>query len=150
MGNVLAPSARVTYTRDGEGEPCEVKIVLHQNTILVAPARPGRREGGHRARLEATPEGRAVLVAAKRKLGNILANDGLVPMAALRLQRGLSQQQLADLTGIAQPQLSRIESGQHDIKATTAERLAKALGVGVAEVVEAVLKMRPQPGGDDV
>lgn len=81
----------------------------------------------------------------------MLAADNLVPLAALRMQQGLSQQQLAEISGIQQPQLSRIESGQHDIKISTAERLAQALGVPVADVVNAVMATRDEqsPSGHE-
>ena len=153
LGDFGAQATRVTYARVGLEDIREVKVVLHKEQEPQPnshPGRPERRDNGRRAFLEQSSEGRATLVEAKRKLGNILAADGLVPLAALRLQRGLSQQQLSDLTGIQQPQLSRIESGLHDIKATTAEKLAKALGVSVAAVIDAVLKMRPKAGNEDV
>lgn len=122
----------------------EIRVVLPQASQPAALLRPGRREGGPRAHLQATPEGQAVLVSARRQLAEVLDADGLVPLATLRLKRGLSQQQLANLSGILQPQLSRIESGAHDIMMSTATRLARALGVPVAEVVNAVLASRPE------
>jgi transcriptional regulator with XRE-family HTH domain len=100
--------------------------------------------------LEATAEGRAVLANARLELGEILQADGLVPLAALRLRRGLTQQQLAELSGIQQPQLSRIESGAHDILTATAARLAAALGVTVPEVVDAVLLSQARAGATDL
>lgn len=139
-----------TITEPAAESALAERVPRGEGHAASAQMRPSRRDGGRRQQLESTPEGRAVLVAAKRRLGDILAADHLVPMAALRLQRGLSQQQLADLTGIPQPQLSQIEAGHHDIKATTAMKLAIALGVSAGAVIEAVLKTRPGAESDDV
>jgi transcriptional regulator with XRE-family HTH domain len=50
----------------------------------------------------------------------------------LRGNRGISQQQLAEVTGINQATISRVETGQvQDVKAEYLTKLAKALGVTV-------------------
>lgn len=150
VGKAQPLEVRVVVVLPGADQPLELAPTA-RNEPATPEARPSKRDGGARARLEATMEGRAVLINARRELGGMLAADGLVPLAALRMQRGLSQQQLAQLSGIQQPQLSRIESGQHDIKASTAERLARALGVETADVVNAVLATRGAQGiaGDE-
>jgi transcriptional regulator with XRE-family HTH domain len=77
-------------------------------------------------------------VRAKTILADVLREDGLVPLAALRLRKELSQAQLAERLGIHQPQLSRLESGiQEDVMLTTIVRLAEVLEVSVQEVYEA-------------
>ncbi len=49
-------------------------------------------------------------------------------MRALRERRGLSQSQLAELTGIAQPNVSRLEAGTTGLpKLDTLQRIAEAL-----------------------
>ena len=141
VGEVQARSVRITLLRPGVAEPLELPATQGEHAA-ASVSRPSRRDGGARARLEATAEGRALLGRARQELGSMLAADNLVPLAALRMQQGLSQQQLAQISGIQQPQLSRIESGQHDIKVSTAERLAQALGVPTADVIEAVLATR--------
>lgn len=134
MGEAPRPHTRIAPTL---GVPR-----IDVTAATPTPARPGRREGGKRAQLESTAEGRALLAEARGDLGEILAADGLVPLAALRLRRGLTQQQLAERSGILQPQLSRIESGAHDIMTATAVRLAAALEVSVGEIAEAVVATR--------
>jgi DNA-binding XRE family transcriptional regulator len=54
---------------------------------------------------------------------------------ALRLQRGMTVQALADAAGMARPNLSRIEHGKHNPSLDTLERIAKALGMTVAELL---------------
>ena len=46
-----------------------------------------------------------------------------------RLNRGLTQQQLAERMGTSHSAISRIESGRHKTSADTLRRLAEALGV---------------------
>jgi len=50
----------------------------------------------------------------------------------LRQARKLSQRELAHRTGIAQAEISKIERGETDPRATTLARLARALGVHIA------------------
>lgn len=61
---------------------------------------------------------------------------------ALRARHGLSQKQLATLTGLAVPALSRIENGRRDVKLSTLLRLAEALRADVATL------LAPESPGD--
>jgi len=54
---------------------------------------------------------------------------------ALRRERGLSQAELAALTNLRQPNLSRIENGLVMPRRATLEKLALALGVGAADLL---------------
>lgn len=54
---------------------------------------------------------------------------------AQRQDRGLTQQQLADLTGIKRPNIARLERGKHAASLETLERVAAALSTTVAELV---------------
>jgi len=54
---------------------------------------------------------------------------------AQRKKRDLTQQQLADLTGIRRPNVARLERGIHAASLETLERVAMALGTTVAELV---------------
>lgn len=47
----------------------------------------------------------------------------------LRLEKGITLLQLSAMTGIAQPNLSRIETGKVDARYSTLARIARALGV---------------------
>lgn len=53
----------------------------------------------------------------------------------IRLERGLTQEQLAELAGISQPHLSILENNQSAPSLKTAARLAKALGLSLDSMV---------------
>ena len=53
-----------------------------------------------------------------------------------RAKRGLSQRDLADVSGVSREYIARIELGQHDPTLSTLEKLAKALGVKVGRLLE--------------
>jgi transcriptional regulator with XRE-family HTH domain len=55
---------------------------------------------------------------------------------AIREKKGITQKQLADLCDFEKPTMSRIESGGTNITAKTLLKVAKALGVTVAEMVK--------------
>ena len=54
----------------------------------------------------------------------------------LRRQRHIRQSDLADLAGLKQPNLSRIESGQVAPRRATLERIADALGIGIVDLTD--------------
>jgi transcriptional regulator with XRE-family HTH domain len=54
----------------------------------------------------------------------------------LRKRHKLSQQAVADKAGITREYLARLEAGEHDPSLSTVLKLAKALKVKVAELVE--------------
>jgi len=54
----------------------------------------------------------------------------------LRAKRGWTQEQLAEKAGINRGYLARLETGRHDPTITTLEKLAKALRVKVAALLE--------------
>jgi transcriptional regulator with XRE-family HTH domain len=51
----------------------------------------------------------------------------------MRREKGLSQQELADLAGVGQDSISAIETGRHEPHPRTLRKLANALGVEVAD-----------------
>lgn len=63
---------------------------------------------------------------------------GVCTLAALRLKAGLSQRQFADKCGLAQPHVSRYESGLHEPGVFQAETMAKVLGVSLDLIVTAL------------
>jgi transcriptional regulator with XRE-family HTH domain len=56
-------------------------------------------------------------------------------LKTLRRLRALSQEELADESGVGRATISRIERGETGAHGRTLRRLAKALGVGVEELV---------------
>jgi transcriptional regulator with XRE-family HTH domain len=53
-----------------------------------------------------------------------------------RNERGLSQRSLAEKAGISREYLARLETGRQDPTLSTLEKLAKALRVKVARLIE--------------
>lgn len=53
-----------------------------------------------------------------------------------RAKRGLSQRDLADVSGVSREYIARLELGQHDPTLSTLEKLAKALKVSVADLLK--------------
>lgn len=53
----------------------------------------------------------------------------------LRIERSLTQEQLAVKAGLARVYLTKLESGQHDPSLSTLVRLARALRVSVTELL---------------
>lgn len=87
-----------------------------------------------------TPDGEARASAARKTLANIMLAHDISPLAAMRLRQGLTQAQLASVTGIAQPHISRLENGVvPNPDAATVSRLAAGLKASADEVLAALL-----------
>lgn len=59
-----------------------------------------------------------------------------VRLKRLREEQGLTQERLAKRSGVSHGYLARLEIGMHDPSLSTLAKLAKALRVTVAELVE--------------
>jgi transcriptional regulator with XRE-family HTH domain len=57
---------------------------------------------------------------------------------ALRLARGFTQEDLAERSGLASVQVSRIERGKREVRLTTFVRLAKALDAAPGELLRGI------------
>lgn len=55
---------------------------------------------------------------------------------ALREQRGMTQEQLAEKAGVSRTYLARLETARQDPTLSTLEKLAKALGVKATRLIE--------------
>lgn len=49
-------------------------------------------------------------------------------LRALRLEKGLTTRELAELTGLGQSHIVRIEAGKYAVRIDTVETIARALG----------------------
>lgn len=65
----------------------------------------------------------------------ILHPPPLPALRRLRRARSLTQQALADRAGVSRVSIARIESGRNSPGARSLRRLARALDVGVAELL---------------
>lgn len=63
---------------------------------------------------------------------------------AIREERGLSQVQLAEATGFIQSWISHLERGARNPSWNNVVRLAKGLGVSVAELAQRAEAVRPE------
>jgi DNA-binding XRE family transcriptional regulator len=61
--------------------------------------------------------------------------DGINPVRVWREHRGLTQQQLAEATGISVPYLSQLESGKRRGSAEVLAAIAKELGLSLDDIV---------------
>lgn len=50
-------------------------------------------------------------------------------ISSLRIQAGLTQQQLADRSGLQRTHIGRIEAGKYDVTLPTLQSIAEALGM---------------------
>ena len=62
--------------------------------------------------------------------------DGKNPIRVRREYRGLTQQQLAEKSGISKPYLSQLESGKRNGTTDILKNIAQALHVGLDELVD--------------
>ena len=62
-------------------------------------------------------------------------SNGLPRLREIREAQGMSQRWLADLAGITQAALFRLETGETDPRLSTLRQIAKALGVTVGEII---------------
>jgi transcriptional regulator with XRE-family HTH domain len=56
-------------------------------------------------------------------------------LQALRVQRGLSQEELADASGLGPAEVRRVERGQRDLSVIALADLAKALDIQPADLM---------------
>ena len=56
-------------------------------------------------------------------------------LQALRVQRGLSQEELADASGLGPAEVRRVERGQRDLSVIALADLAKALDIRPADLM---------------
>ena len=58
-----------------------------------------------------------------------------VNLRRIRLDKGISQEKLADLAGRHRTYISSVERGERNVTLETIERLAKALGVSMSKLM---------------
>ena len=78
------------------------------------------------------PKPGQTVLRSERELAKLLADK----IASERRAHGWRQQDLADATGIARPNIARLESGRRMPKISTLHRIAQALSIPVEELME--------------
>jgi ribosome-binding protein aMBF1 (putative translation factor) len=82
----------------------------------------------------------AASIKGRQRLAKVVENrnPGFRSLSALRLLAGLSQTELAQRMSKQQPKMARLEKTLGDPSLSTLQKLAKALCVGIAQVIAAV------------
>jgi len=62
--------------------------------------------------------------------------DVRIRLREARLRKVLTQEELAQRSGVAEATISRIESGQQEARISTVRKLAAALGIEPSELVD--------------
>lgn len=68
-------------------------------------------------------------------MGDIKRSLGL-RIRQLRMSKGLTQEQLADLSGISRQYIGDVERGERNIAIVNIEKIARALGVTLSELFD--------------
>ncbi len=95
-----------------------------------------RRDTSYRSRMQDARQHLASELGAVSEVQSLLK---------LRLARGYSQQQLASVVGTSQSHIAKMEAGTVRVYLETADRVAKALGVSIDELNQA-LAVSPRVG----
>ncbi|WP_194976998.1 helix-turn-helix domain-containing protein [Aquiflexum lacus] len=59
-----------------------------------------------------------------------------IRLKTLRKEKGLSQEELAERSGLNRPYISGIEQGKRNVSLEVMDKLAEALKVGIGELVD--------------
>lgn len=89
------------------------------------------------AELEQSPDNAAAIAQGRQWVAETFYSDQ-PSVAQLRLSRGWSQAELARRAETSQSYIARLELGKVDPQVSTVKKLATALGVPVATIVEAI------------
>lgn len=89
------------------------------------------------AEFEASPKGAKAVAKGRQWVAKTFYGDG-ASLAALRLQHGWSQAELARQVGTSQSYIGRLETGGIDPQLSTVRKIALVLGVPVTALVEAL------------
>ena len=119
----------------------KVELYLVSTSSVVTPQTiPGAIGIGQYAERHSGDARREAALSRARKAA--VESLAISPLAQLRLQAGLSQSALAQAAETSQAYIARCEGGQHDPGTATLEKLAAALGIPIAKVLDAVIATR--------
>jgi len=89
-------------------------------------------------RAEQDPAAKQAIAAGRRTVAEHFYSQGTRTLSYYRLQKGWSQKALAARLGTSQSYIARLEAGSIDPQVSTLQRLAAALEIQPAEVLEAI------------
>jgi DNA-binding Xre family transcriptional regulator len=136
-GPLFVDSVSGTLAERAAPESAVSRIFFHDfEPPDTAPVPPGFTEIDDLVTGSEKDARRASYIAAARR--ELAQSPVVSPLARLRLDRGLSQRQLAELIESKQPYIARLEGGTEDIRASTVKRLARALGVPAQRILDAL------------
>jgi len=112
-------------------------------TTLPKVAEAGTHDTVRRAveRRDPASKRSAALERARQRLGGSLRKAEGETLTSLRLSKGLSQTQLAEMIGHRQPYIARLEKKRQDLRSSTVSKLAKALGVSSDVIIAMTLPL---------
>lgn len=120
---------------DAKSQPTQ--IYVFEAAIIHPPQRPGWRDINVRLEeVERDPRRAEAIARARQKLATSCFKERT--LSAIRLEKGLSQAQLARRIDTSQSRLSRIEAGLDDPRLSTVRKLAEALGESVSSISDAI------------
>ena len=76
-----------------------------------------------------------MLLMAKRAIKSKIVRQFASRLREMRMAKGLSQEALADEAGLHRTYVGSVERGERNISLVNVERLAKALGLSVCELL---------------
>jgi DNA-binding XRE family transcriptional regulator len=133
---------RPVHADDDGGEVLSITIAEDARTAELELASGAKLELAASllvpARMEGTPSSSGQIAAATQELA-LSSIDGTklgARVRELRLAAGLTQAELARRTGIHRPNIARVEAGRHTPSLETLARLAAAIGVPTASVLD--------------
>lgn len=123
-------------TTDNETSTVELSTAVTVSASYVAPVEvSGKSIDDLVSTIQQQEGGEARLQRARQRLSSMLAAKQPQSIRTMRLNAGLSQTQLAELTGLSQPQIATIERPISNPTIDTLKKIAEALGVRVSAVV---------------
>lgn len=127
---------------DSTLEPCQVfQFGEYVEPVANAPDKH-TSIGDLVAQWDADPARRKVMQAARHWAAREFHGADGGTLRTLRLQKGLSQQQLASTIGTSQPHIARIEGGADNLNIDTCRRIARALGIDLNTIDQALLQQQ--------
>jgi DNA-binding XRE family transcriptional regulator len=115
------------------------RVVVLAPTALPAPVPEGFIDVDDLIATEQPdPRVTEALAEGRRVVASHFYASGRPSLASFRLQKGWSQKQLAERAQTSQPYIARLENGGVDPQVGTLRRIAVALGVSVATLIEAL------------